>query len=75
MSAMFRTMQAVRQLPPTLIKGIDRCIARLEYFNRKTGGKTDGSQAAELEARLLQRDLPEHIRASRRAIDKSKAKN
>lgn len=56
-----------------LVLGIDRAIARLEYFQKRaTSGdaKTAGAKAAHLEARLIERDLPDHIRRSRKEVEK-----
>lgn len=72
LSAFFRSMQQQASLLLPLAKGVDRAIARLEYFQRRALNPKDASKASELEARILQRELPSHIRASRRAVDKPK---
>jgi hypothetical protein len=73
--AMFNTMVVSNSLPRPLVLGIDRAIARLEYFQKRgTGGKDDtktaGAKAAALEARLIERDLPDHIRRNRKEVEK-----
>lgn len=55
-----------------LAKGVDRCVARLEYFQRRAIQPKENAKAAELEARILQRELPSHIRSSRKTTDKGK---
>jgi hypothetical protein len=73
--AFFGAVQTLPSSPPArpLVLGIDRAIARLEYFQKRaTSGdaKTAGAKAAHLEARLIERDLPDHIRRSRKEVEK-----
>ena len=71
LEGVFRTMNALPEWESTsLPQVVDRCVARLEYFRRRAQAPRNTSAAAELEDRILQRDLPEHIRGSRRYVDK-----
>jgi len=71
LEGVFRTMNILPEWESTsLPRVVDRCVARLEYFRRRAQAPRNTTAAAELEDRILQRDLPEHIRGSRRYVDK-----
>ena len=76
MSALFNIMVSIRRFFPKplphLVRGIDRAIARLEYFNKKSSDPKAGAKASELEANILQRDLPSHLKNARRKVDRTK---
>ena len=75
LSCFFRSLSPEEGTPRPIALGIDRCIYRLEYFQKRATSPKEQGKAAELEARLMQRGLPKHIRASRRATEKHSSKN
>ena len=64
--------QYSEDVPFPIAKLVDRIVSRCEYYQAKAlcTSEKDKSKAPELEARLIERDLPRHVQRARKAVKK-----